>query len=1235
MDRKNFQLNKFLKKPDNNNFSDDKIQEKLYAWFEDQGLLSEFKAHIRQKMISALKGTSLGVESLNRNGAKSVSPKLQAVNLLISDYLLRLQHHYTLSVFFTEVPSLTSLSEFSTYITRLADKNYAESSGSEPLPRIDTADVKDILQALGFSPDQGVSIKTRRLYQFNRENKALLMCLLDSLQDYLNQNCNYRDPQKTSDSEENELWPREIRDVFINSDFSFEQLEILQDHITRYYKNAVKKLKAEEEAKYRLKVSEVLQKERETYGKLAETEKRLIEQQEIIEKEIASREDQLKTLSSALRKQHEAISERLSQLQEESLKLEEKEKQLKLERGKEAEKLEAKKSELDLKEKELDAAYAQLAEDQKKIADEKKTLELTQKLITGSNNLNSNEPHDNVKFLQQLAQQCSALTKKLAVIRDKREKAPIENPSTSPSFKAVDSFIFDQHKDLIQETKLNLEQKMNELMLKLEEIKEAYSVKTPAKHSYVDDAGTRSKVIDVGNEKKPVGDLDLNIKNDSNENATPSATSTTETCQKYDILVPDDLSQNCCDSGRQSPLQALKDENDNKIDVNSSRTTLFHRLNVERHMVKKLQEENTELKAQALLQNQKIIDLTLQTRELESRLSMANTVRVVTVSSDPTPHVPVQTSAVSPYSPVVATAAPFALTRPRRQWFNRHVGSGEESMFSSTAATANSARSRLRELRRKLPRRIVAPIVVSQSSSTETSSGQDTIEETRKRLKRLEKENSAVNRLYQDYQSKKEQHLHSVYQPAETVLTSSQPVYCSESQRNCSTLMTSTFSPYTSFRPICSTLRPMITSVTPQASFCNQNTTVINTQKSACSDFLNEPSQKCAILDKITKHERSDVCNYLEGPQQCSNRKFRHYYRDWLECHFRKSCPSPSETETSHSRVSPLKQIFHLKQYKYKKSTKNRADHETEKVDEHNPNSLEVLHLAGANDKTPQVIIIENKDDSNHVPLPNLNKNDSLMSSSDLDDSLNFEKLILQNQQNVAALRQKFEQLCNFNSSTNSSDGVADCNKQKKVKNIRRPPANKNAHSVNVKVNVNTAESNETTGSPDEPAPKSQEVSKSLDVNTSAVPAKPSTPPPVEITCSDGKKLVSSSELEALPKKVEEINVIPETFNSKLCLRSPESLADKKIKDNYKRLSLYHRLNDYYEEIINEMNVSEEEKQNLSDIDHLLQPVEADPETFLVNDEDAKLSEHLVRAEPVICVTQVESSHRSPSGHSI
>lgn len=83
----------------------------------------------------------------------------------------------------------------------------------------------------------------------------------------------------------------------------------------RYYKNAVKKLKAEEEAKYRLKVSEVLQKERDTYGKLAETEKRLIEQQEIIEKEIASREDQLKTLSSALRKQHEAISERLSQLQ--------------------------------------------------------------------------------------------------------------------------------------------------------------------------------------------------------------------------------------------------------------------------------------------------------------------------------------------------------------------------------------------------------------------------------------------------------------------------------------------------------------------------------------------------------------------------------------------------------------------------------------------------------------------------------------------------------------------------------------------------------------------------------------------------------------------------------------------------------------------------------------------------------------------------------------------------------
>jgi hypothetical protein len=70
--------------------------------FESRGLLAELRAYMRQLMVRAL-------EENNKNGKKkwpkksSTSPKLQAINLLVVDYLFHEDFFYTVSVFASEV----------------------------------------------------------------------------------------------------------------------------------------------------------------------------------------------------------------------------------------------------------------------------------------------------------------------------------------------------------------------------------------------------------------------------------------------------------------------------------------------------------------------------------------------------------------------------------------------------------------------------------------------------------------------------------------------------------------------------------------------------------------------------------------------------------------------------------------------------------------------------------------------------------------------------------------------------------------------------------------------------------------------------------------------------------------------------------------------------------------------------------------------------------------------------
>lgn len=78
-----------------------KFQEELDKWFQSHGILSDLRSHLRHLMVLALQNTQAGMKP-----NEEVSPKQHAINLLVAEYLLRRDCHYTLSVLTSEIPSL-------------------------------------------------------------------------------------------------------------------------------------------------------------------------------------------------------------------------------------------------------------------------------------------------------------------------------------------------------------------------------------------------------------------------------------------------------------------------------------------------------------------------------------------------------------------------------------------------------------------------------------------------------------------------------------------------------------------------------------------------------------------------------------------------------------------------------------------------------------------------------------------------------------------------------------------------------------------------------------------------------------------------------------------------------------------------------------------------------------------------------------------------------------------------
>ncbi|XP_045522255.1 uncharacterized protein LOC123712809 isoform X3 [Pieris brassicae] len=147
--------------------SPENFQKFIYELFEKNGILNDLRAYLRGHIVNVLKTANTGdTTPCQKNFTQRLERRYQAINILIVEYLLRLEFNYTLSVFVSEIPLANMIFGF----TRALIKNteafdlYFEDN-----------DVWSILSCLGIECDSEHAFKISEMYQ--SEKIPLLLCI--------------------------------------------------------------------------------------------------------------------------------------------------------------------------------------------------------------------------------------------------------------------------------------------------------------------------------------------------------------------------------------------------------------------------------------------------------------------------------------------------------------------------------------------------------------------------------------------------------------------------------------------------------------------------------------------------------------------------------------------------------------------------------------------------------------------------------------------------------------------------------------------------------------------------------------------------------------------------------------------------------------------------------------------------------------------------------------------------
>ncbi|PSN37851.1 hypothetical protein C0J52_22906 [Blattella germanica] len=695
------------------------FQRNLYNWFEKQGLLDDLRAQLRHQMVTALRSTSLGPGPSKRTNV-TVSPKIHSINLLIAEFLLHHDHHYSLSVFTSEVPLLRSMPEFTKSGTQVSGKS---NSSIDSAPRFHHHDVKDILESFGLHLESEIGNRIFTQYQDSTEGIALLTCILQNVADNRVNNqgrtvapSTNELPSQNSQSSTNlkdttnsekevraikklkEMYKAEMKEIVYQSQLKSQHIKQLQEEIRRFQETEVEKVRKEEEAKFQKELVERearIQAELNLHDeviaqKVEDAEKKIAKQRQTLENEIKIKQQKLSEHATRLQDQHLDLTHKLCQV-------EEREEQLKREERRIEEVKQRDSVHLNAERETMSYVQLQLEDSRRQLIEARQSLAHSQSEVT---------------FLRNIQQQCNHLRYELDATRFKLDNLA-ERQMHSPS-----------------------------------------------------------EVVMANNQQRPVEMIDkgLQIALSQRTKTVEAATSVTPPQPEPQPSEPEKI------SSQDLTLDLEQIQSQQKLQQQQ-----FEHLT---DVLRRVQRENEELRGHTQQQRLRIDELTSHAAELANQLEDAHTAitllsnhsasEQVPGPADPRMLQPIYLSSASgtitvppllaPPPPPPPPPLPAQVPRPATQ--SRQLGAGEELNYvtpppptqqppiSFGSSSSHSNTSHRREWRKKPPRRLM--VYSNSNSSDETSPTEEILQEARRRLRKLEEESEAVDRSYQNFRRRHE-----------------------------------------------------------------------------------------------------------------------------------------------------------------------------------------------------------------------------------------------------------------------------------------------------------------------------------------------------------------------------------------------------------------------------------------------------------------------------------------------
>ncbi|XP_026736271.1 uncharacterized protein LOC113499884 isoform X2 [Trichoplusia ni] len=160
-----------------NTDSTDTFQSFIYELFEKNGILNDLRAYLRGHIVNVLKSAQTGdPPACQKNFTQRLELAYQALNILIAEYLLRLEFSYSFSVFVSEIPLANMVFGFAKNLLKRTDENNLDI-------RFKDNDVWSILNYLGMQCDSEHASNIVEMYR-NEEQNPLLLCILKCLPVY-------------------------------------------------------------------------------------------------------------------------------------------------------------------------------------------------------------------------------------------------------------------------------------------------------------------------------------------------------------------------------------------------------------------------------------------------------------------------------------------------------------------------------------------------------------------------------------------------------------------------------------------------------------------------------------------------------------------------------------------------------------------------------------------------------------------------------------------------------------------------------------------------------------------------------------------------------------------------------------------------------------------------------------------------------------------------------------------